>query len=142
MAQGVWEPSAYEKGAKWSGRACSFYYPLSEVPLSENRLLTEKDAAPLGDFADCAEEPAAAQPFAADFAAGQAVSICRGVRKGQAHEAGIETHLPCRGQGHASSALRSAAVLRQGNAPLYSADNVQLAKKNRCVLYAHTYKLY
>lgn len=155
LSQGIFEASAYETQLRaqcveqWS----CFYYPHSEVPPFDSRLLSAADAALLSQsfsagFEDCREELRTAQPFAVSFCNGKIVSICRSVRKGLGHEAGIKTLAPFRRQGYAGSALRcwTAAMLGQGNIPLYSAsiDNrasIQPAQKNGYVLYAITFSL-
>lgn len=155
LSQGVFEPSAYEAPlhVQCVEQCCCFYYPHSEVLPFDSRLLSTADAALLSasfsaGFEDCREELDTAQPFAVSLCDGKVVSICRSVRKGRGHEAGIETLAPFRRQGYAGSALRcwTAAMLRQGNIPLYSAStenkaSLALAQKNGYVLYANTFLL-
>lgn len=155
LSQGIWTASALESQlrARCTGESCCFYYPHSEVPPSNSQLLLPEDAALLSagfaaELEECREELDTAQPFAVSFCDGKVVSICRSVRKGLGHEAGIKTLAPFRRQGYAGSALRcwTEAIIRQGNIPLYSADidntaSVQLAQKNGYVLYANTFAL-
>lgn len=155
LSHGVFEPSAYETQLHLQcvEQCCCFYYPHSEVPPFDSRLLSVADAALLSssfsaELEDCIEELGTAHPFAVSFCDGKIVSICRSVRKGLGHEAGIETLAPFRRRGYAGSALRcwTAAMLSQGNIPLYSAStentaSIGLAQKNGYILYANTFVL-
>ena len=64
-----------------------------------------------------------AQPCMAAVSGGRAVSVCRSVRlTSRAHEAGLETLPPFRGQGHAAAVVTAwaEAVRRADRIPLYS----------------------
>ncbi len=112
-------------------------------------LLTPADAPALAaSFHDCVEELADAQPYVGAVRDGQVVSICRSVRKGAAHEAGIETLPAFRRQGYGLAALGcwTASVQQAGAVPLYSASlhntpSVSLAQKAGYTLYAHTFQI-
>ena len=63
------------------------------------------------------------QPIAARYADGVAVAVCHSARSSaRAAEAGVETDLSHRGQGHATAvtAAWAAAVRSEGRVPLYS----------------------
>lgn len=132
-------------------RDICFYYPPASVSDEGDscRLLTEKDADILSAcFGEGAEEIAAAQPYAGYFCGGRIVSICRSVRKGRGHEAGIETLSEYRRRGCAMSALNvwTSAVLRQGFIPLYSTEpentaSIKLAQKAGYVRYAESFEI-
>lgn len=154
LERNIWDISLYmkETGVRDSSRDICFYYP-SAAPSDEGdscRLLTEKDADLLSAcFGEGAEEIAAAQPYAGYFCGGKIVSICRSVRKGRGHEAGIETLSEYRRRGCAMSALNvwTSAVLRQGFIPLYSTEpentaSIKLAQKAGYVRYAESFEIW
>ncbi len=143
---------AYQK-ALFAGR-CSqencFYFSGRASLEPGCRLLGEDDLPLLlAAFPDCGEELAAAQPYTGAFCGGELVCICRSVRKGRAHESGIETLPAFRRRGYALTALKSwtAAVLAQGAVPLYSAllqntASLQLAQKAGYQPYAQGFQIW
>lgn len=101
LSRGIFEASAYETQlhAQCVEQCCCFYYPHSEVPPFDSQLLSVEDAALLSasysaGFEDCRDELDTAQLFAVSFCDEKIVSICRSVRKGLGHEAGIENPSP------------------------------------------------
>ena len=101
LSRGFFEASAYETQlhAQCVEQCCCFYYPHSEVPPFDSQLLSVEDAALLSasysaGFEDCRDELDTAQLFAVSFCDEKIVSICRSVRKGLGHEAGIENPSP------------------------------------------------
>lgn len=153
LERNIWDISLYmkETGVRDSSRDICFYYPPAAVSDEGDscRLLTEKDADILSAcFGEGTEEIAAAQPYAGYFCGGKIVSICRSVRKGRGHEAGIETLSEYRRRGCAMSALKvwTSAVLRQGFIPLYSTEpentaSIKLAQKAGYVRYAESFEI-
>lgn len=152
LSGNIWDISLYMKelDARGCSRDLCFYYPSDTVPKADCRLLTEADANVLADcFGEGKEEIAAAQPYAGCFSGGKIVSICRSVRKGIGHEAGIETLDGYRRRGYAQAALNvwTSAVLRQGFIPLYSTEpenraSINLAQKAGYVLYAEAIEIW
>lgn len=139
LSRGIWESTVYEKAlcvSRISLEVC-FYFPQQAAPISNCRLLTADDTPLLAaSFPECAGELDTAQPYIGYIQDGRIVSICRSVRKGRAHEAGIETLPALRRRGYALAALKrwTAAVLQQGHLPFYSAlpentASLQLAQK-------------
>lgn len=127
LRSGIWDISTYQKelGIQKSSQERCFYAMSTAANHTNCRLLTHADAELLETtFKGYAEELSAAQPYAGYFYDGKIVSICRSVRKGHGHEAGIET-LPeyCR-RGYAQTVLKTwtVSVRQQGSVPLYSAD--------------------
>ncbi|KAK8875636.1 hypothetical protein M9Y10_005808 [Tritrichomonas musculus] len=83
-------------------------------------------------FGECLEELATAQPYVGYFSDDQIVSICRSVRKGRGHEAGIETLPKYRRRGFGESVLKEwiSEVQKKGIVPLYSASKDNVASLN------------
>ena len=152
LESGVWDADAYGKvlGGSRSKREICFWYPGKQVPAADCHALVSEEAPLLSaTFPGYEEELPFASPYMACFRNGQIVSICRSVRMGQGHEAGIATLPAYRRQGCALEALRSwtAAVLEQGIIPLYSTDlhhaaSRGLASKGGFVPYAQTLEIW
>lgn len=126
----------------------------SQIPKSvfnENCVLlsnTNIDSFALGEFAWLQNEVVFAQPCAGYVLHGEVISVCRSVRIGSAHEAGIETSVNHRQKGYAKQVLFAwaKAVYDLGAVPLYShaAENKasrQLAKSAGLQKYATTYSV-
>lgn len=151
LSNGIWDISAYQRklGINNGSQELCFYSMSTTVDNTNCRLLTNEDAELLETmFKGCAEELATAQPYVGYFCDGKIVSICRSVRKGYGHEAGIETLPEYRRRGYAEAVLKcwTTAVRQQGYIPLYSADvtniaSLQLARKSQYVLYASVFVL-
>lgn len=141
---------AAELHAKRFCQESCFYFPAFATPTGDCRLLSADDKQILAaTFKDCVEEIETAQPYVGFFCDGKIVSICRSVRKGNAHEAGIETLPSYRRRGYAQLVLNdwTAAVQKQGLVPLYSAlsentASIRLARKAGYVLYAHLFQVW
>ncbi len=152
LARGVWEAEAYAAlfGTERCQQEVCYSYPRLDVPGSRCRALSLSDKPALAAaFGDCAQELATASPYMGCEQDGSIVSICRSVRKGRGHEAGIETLPAYRRQGHALEALRgwTAAVLALDAVPLYSANrnnlpSQRLAEKCGYIPYAHTLEVW
>lgn len=151
VSRGIWDISVFQKelGIYDGSQELCFYSTPTAVDNTNCHLLTDEDAELLEiTFKGYAEELTTAQPYVGYVCDGKIVSICRSVRKGCGHEAGIET-LPeyCR-RGYAQAVLEcwTMAVQQQGYVPLYSADvtnkaSLQLARKSQFVLYASVFVL-
>ncbi len=151
LNSGIWDISIYQKelGIQKSSQELCLYTRSIAVDSTHCRLLTKEDGELLETtFKEGAEEISTAQPYVGYFCDGKIVSICRSVRKGHGHEAGIET-LPeyCR-RGYAQAVLKywTMAVRQQGCVPLYSADvintaSLQLARKSQYIMYASAFML-
>lgn len=151
LSCGIWEISAFQKeiGILSGSQERCFYSRAAAAVRTDCRLLTGEDAELLETtFKGYGEELACAQPYVGYFCDGRIVSICRSVRKGRGHEAGIETLPGYRRRGCAQAVLEcwTALVRQQGFVPLYSADiantaSLQLAQKSRYALYASAFSL-
>ena len=129
-----------------------FYRSDETVRTGDNncRMLTCADVELLeATFKGFGEELSVAQPYFGCFCDGKVVSICRSVRIGRGHEAGIETLHEYRRRGFAYELLGlwENEVRRQGSIPLYSADianaaSIGLARKAGFKQYAHGYSLF
>lgn len=144
--------SAYQKAllaGRCSQESC-FYFSGRASAVPGCRLLgTDNPSLLTAAFPECGEELPTAQPYIGAFCEGQLACICRSVRKGRAHEAGIETLPAFRRRGCALAALESwtAAVLAQGAVPLYSAEaenlpSLQLAQKAGYRPYARGFQIW
>lgn len=108
-----------------------FYRPAGKAPLPHGSLegscveLTPERlrSYTLGEFSWLEEELPAASPCFAFCVGKEVVAVCRSVRKGSAHEAGVETAPAYRRKGIGSLLVTawSNAVEQSGNIPLYSA---------------------
>ena len=110
LESGVWDADAYGKvlGSSRSKREICFWYPGKQVPAADCHALVPEEAPLLSaTFPGYEEELPFASPYMACFRNGQIVSVCRSVRMGQGHEAGIATLPAYRRQGCALEALRS-----------------------------------
>lgn len=123
---GAEDPAAYLTalgGARFSQELC---YSLPQalpaaadcIPLDQGSL-AGLDPGPFGWLAG---ELALAQPCLVYAPQGRILSVCRSVRLGQGHEAGIETDPASRGKGYAGKVLAAwaGAVRQRGSVPLYS----------------------
>lgn len=153
LSRGVEDIAGYQREfrANHCTQEVCFYYPSPEGPEEgEARVLTAEDGPLLAlTFEEDVEELPTATPFVGRVWEGRVVSVCRSVRKGRGHEAGIETLPEYRRQGHALAALRgwTGEVLRQGALPLYSAarENVAslaLAEQAGYVPYAYGFDIW
>ena len=106
----------------WLGPA--FCFPDILPAASGTTLATEANARILHSFlAEWVPDVVVCHPMFALMIDGQAVSVCGSVRKtSAAHEAGVETAVGFRGQGHASHAVAAwaKAVRAMDRVPLYS----------------------
>lgn len=153
IQKGIWDITTYLKELKCShfNKEICFYYP-TKIDFSTPSccLINTIDSELLSStFKDEIDELESAQLFFGYLLNGQIVSICRSVRIGRGHEAGIETNPSFQRRGFASSVLKCwiSAVQKQKSIPLYSAntDNVaslNLAKKVGFVKYAESIEIW
>lgn len=155
LSHNIFNYSMYAKAlnAKGGSQEFCYYFPSLAKPNTDNtdcRLLTAEDSAYLkAAFQEGEEEIETAQPYVGYFDSGEIVSICRSVRIGRSHEAGIETLPSYRRQGYAQAVLNcwTYHVQQQGNIPLYSAEtdneaSLCLAQKAGYILYAETFEIW
>lgn len=137
LSRGIWDASLYMRelnSTHFSEESCFYFKSPIHNDFDVNcRQLTAADSNLLqSSFGECLEELATAQPYVGYFSDDQIVSICRSVRKGRGHEAGIETLPKYRRRGFGESVLKEwiSEVQKKGIVPLYSAskDNVASLK--------------
>ncbi len=153
LAGGIWDFAQYQKhlgiqiGSQEICFAASSLSPLEKK--HHCRILTVKDESLLQQsFREGKEEIVTAQPYVGCFCDGKIVAICRSVRKGKAHEAGIETMKDYQRRGFGLAALDcwTSAVMQQGHVALYSAAQQNaasqaMAQKGGYVPYAEAFSI-